>query len=178
MGEEDRRAELISTFIKVFCRYGIDKTTTKKLAEEANLSEAGLYVYFKNKEDILLKCVEWHVRCVKSDIDRMMRGFCFMPEAFIRAVYVYTKSMLHQNRFIFQVLTHPHYSEITKNLRYVMFNSVKETAAEKLKAHMSRETAIAVTLLLNSTLNNYILTQDEDGFETQVRFLLKIFQNE
>lgn len=172
MGEKDRRAELIPIFINVFCKYGIDKTTTKKLAEEASLSEAGLYVYFKNKKDILLQCVGWHIRCVRSEILDLIRKFDTKPDSMAMAVFDYTKTMILQNRFIFQVLTHPHYSEMIPGFRNDMFLGFENLP----ESFVLKDAPRAITLLFNSALNNYILTRDEKGFAIQMDFLLKALQ--
>jgi AcrR family transcriptional regulator len=167
---------LVRLSIKTFCKYGLDKTTTKKLAEEANLSEAGLYIYFKNKDDLLRKCVEEHFRKVKADIDTLLLKFGSSLDAFVKETFYYTKEMLLENRFIFQVLSHPHYSEIIKNLRKYLLDSMKKQTEIMQKLNVPQETGFAAVLLFNSALNNFILTQDEDGFMIQMKFLLKIFK--
>jgi len=155
----------------------LDKTTTKKLAEEANLSEAGLYFYFKNKEELLQKCVEEHFRKAKADIDNLVLKFGSNPDAFVKAVFYYTKEMLLENRFIFQVLSHPHYSEIVKDLRAYLLDGTKKHMAILQKYNLSQKNALGVVLLFNSALNNYILTQDDDSFMIQMDFLLNYLNN-
>ena len=165
---------MVRLSIKAFCKYGLDKTTTKKLAEEANLSEAGLYFYFKNKEELLRKCVEEHFRKVKADIGSLVLKFESDPDAFVKATFCYTKEMLLENRFIFQVLSHPHYSQIVKDLRNHLLDGIKKQTVILQRYNVPEKTALAVILLFNSTLNNYILTQDEDSFMIQMEFLLRI----
>jgi len=176
--EDERRTELIGIFIKAFSKYGLDRATTKKLAAEANLSEAGLYVYFKNKEDLLSKCVEEHFRKVSTDINELAQRYGTAPDTFAKAMFSYTKSMLHENRFIFQMLSHPVYSEMIKDMRKGLVNVIGEQSAMLQRFNLSMETSNAFALLYNSALNNYILTQDEDGFMLQLEFLLKLLENE
>lgn len=152
----------------------MDKTTTKKLAEEANLSEAGLYIYFKNKDELLRRCVEEHFRKVKADIDSLVLESGSSPEALVKAIFNHTKEMLLEDRFIFQVLSHPHYSEITKDLKKCLVEGIKKQAAVLQKFNVRQEAALAAVLLFNSALNNYILTQDEDSFIIQMEFLLGV----
>lgn len=173
---EDRRAELVRLSINTFCKYGLDKTTTKKLAEEANLSEAGLYLYFRNKEELLYKCVEEHFRKVRYGIESLEDEFESNPEALVKAIFNYTKEMLLENRFIFQVLSHPHYSELVKDLRKYLIYSVKGQALVLRKFNIPEKTVHALVLLFNSALNNYILTKDEESFTIQLEFLLGLFK--
>lgn len=169
---EERRNELLNIFIKAFCKYGIDGTTTKKLAAEANLSEAGLYVYFKNKEDILLKCFEYHIQNLMKVTNEFIDKYGSQPDKFVWAMFEYVKSLILENRFVFQVMLHPYYSQLTLDLRKSMLDSI-QIESKALKSYsLSDENANAVILLLNSALNNYIFTHDEAQFRIQVEFLL------
>jgi AcrR family transcriptional regulator len=173
---ESRRDELIKAFIQTFCEYGLDGTTTKRLAKAANLSEAGLYVHFKNKEDILSACVEEHFRDVKDHTEALMKKYGGRLADFVDEMFQYVKSMLLENRFIFQVYSHPYYSELIKGLRCEMLDNIKPQALILQVFGISQETAFTLVLLFNSALNNYILTQDEESFHIQMDFLLKTLE--
>ena len=49
----ERRAEILSAAKELFTRQGFGRVTTRALAERAGLSQTGLYVYFRTKEEIL-----------------------------------------------------------------------------------------------------------------------------
>lgn len=51
--KEKRRQSIIAAAEKVFFTKGIDPATMDEVAEEAELSKGTLYLYFKNKEDLL-----------------------------------------------------------------------------------------------------------------------------
>lgn len=174
---EERVTELLNVFISAFCKYGLDGTTTKKLAAEANLSEAGLYVYFKNKEDIILKCFGYHIHNVMNETGNMAQKYGDNPDKFVFAMFTYVKSLIMENRFVFQVMIHPYYSQLTKELRINMLGNVKMQSEKLQKYFLSKDMAYAIVLLYNSALNNYIITQDEEGFKLQMEFLLKLFRD-
>lgn len=175
---EHRREELIHSFILTFCKYGLDGTTTKRLAEDAGLSEAGLYVHFKNKEDILFCCVEEHFDRVSAETRKLVGLYGDRPEQFISVMFAFVKSMLMENRFIFQVLSHPQYGGGIKNLRSNLISGIKLLQPILGKIGVSQEAGPALLLLFNSALNNYILTQDETGFQMQMEFLLNYIKKE
>ncbi len=50
-----RKAAIIDAAEKIFFPHGIKNTTMDQIAEEAELSKGTLYLYFKNKEDLLLE---------------------------------------------------------------------------------------------------------------------------
>jgi AcrR family transcriptional regulator len=49
-----RRVQILDAAARLFAEKGFHRTTTKDIAEAADVSEGTLYNYFKNKEDMLL----------------------------------------------------------------------------------------------------------------------------
>ena len=49
-------------------RFGYHKTTMSEIAEDAGMSAANLYRYFKNKQDIVAECT---ARCVDERLERL-----------------------------------------------------------------------------------------------------------
>src|SRR6266851_324490 len=49
----ERRGEILAAAKQMFLREGYETVTTRKLAERVGLSQTGLYVYFKSKEEVL-----------------------------------------------------------------------------------------------------------------------------
>jgi AcrR family transcriptional regulator len=47
-----RQGQLLETALKVFARHGFKKTSMEDIAQAAQISRQGLYLHFKNKEDI------------------------------------------------------------------------------------------------------------------------------
>ena len=52
MGHE-RHNEIIAAAKRLFVKHGYENFTTRKLAERVGLSQTGLYVYFKSKDELL-----------------------------------------------------------------------------------------------------------------------------
>ncbi len=173
---EDRQIELMNIFIKAFCKYGLEGTTTKKLAMEANLSEAGLYVYFKNKEDIMKKCVEYIRNEAMKETQVMLKKYGDDPEAFIRAMFHFVNSKLEEERFVLEFMLNPNYRPMVSDLRKELLGSLQQQSEKLQDYYLSKKDGYAMVLLLNSALNNYIFTQDEDGFLIQMNFLLKLIR--
>lgn len=53
-----RRDDILSAAIPVFGRFGFKKTSVDDLAEAAQISKQGLYLYFSSKEEILLAAMQ------------------------------------------------------------------------------------------------------------------------
>lgn len=53
--EGNKEKDILEAAIVVFAKYGYHVAKISKIAEVANVATGSVYVYFKNKEDILLK---------------------------------------------------------------------------------------------------------------------------
>ena len=53
--EGNKEKDIIEAAIKVFAKYGYHNSKISKVAETANVATGSVYVYYKNKEDLLLK---------------------------------------------------------------------------------------------------------------------------
>ena len=120
--------------------------------------------------------MDYHFRCVRGEIAGLVKNFGTNPETLVKATFEYIKSILMENRFIFQAYSHPYYSELIKGLRREMLDNIKPQAAILQASGIPQDTAFTLVLLFNSALNNYILTQDEESFHIQMDFLLNILE--
>jgi len=50
----ESRQKIINVAEKIFSRYGYNGATMRMIAKEANISIGGLYLHFKNKEELSL----------------------------------------------------------------------------------------------------------------------------
>lgn len=53
--EGNKEADIIEAAIEVFAKYGYHNSKISKIAETANVATGSVYVYYKNKEAILLR---------------------------------------------------------------------------------------------------------------------------
>ncbi len=56
MDKIDRRQAIIEAARKRFHHYGVRKTTMQEIAEDMNLAVGTLYLYFKNKDELIVGC--------------------------------------------------------------------------------------------------------------------------
>jgi len=55
------RSEIMNAAVEIISLKGFKSTTTKEIAEKAEMAEGTLYNYFKNKDDILMSIAERYV---------------------------------------------------------------------------------------------------------------------
>jgi TetR/AcrR family fatty acid metabolism transcriptional regulator len=54
----DKRRRILDSAVKVFAKEGFFKARVSQIAEEAGLAPGTVYLYFKNKEDVLISIFE------------------------------------------------------------------------------------------------------------------------
>jgi AcrR family transcriptional regulator len=57
----DKRQRIIEAARKRFRHYGVKKTTMQEIASDAGVAVGTLYVYFRDKDDLLVACTEEYV---------------------------------------------------------------------------------------------------------------------
>ena len=58
---DDKRQRIIEAARKRFRHYGFKKTTMQEIARDAGVAVGTLYLYFKDKDDLLVACTEEYV---------------------------------------------------------------------------------------------------------------------
>ena len=54
----DRRLRVLDAAIGTFSRYGFRKTSMDEVARAAEISRQGLYLYFRNKDDLFREAMQ------------------------------------------------------------------------------------------------------------------------
>lgn len=54
----DKKKEIVRICLKVFIQKGLLNTTSRELSAAINLQNAGIYYYFKSKDDLVIACAE------------------------------------------------------------------------------------------------------------------------
>jgi TetR/AcrR family fatty acid metabolism transcriptional regulator len=74
MKSEDKHRKIIQAAIKVFARKGFYNARVSEIAREANVADGTIYLYFKNKDDILISLFEEEmIKIIKSMKDDLVK---------------------------------------------------------------------------------------------------------
>jgi len=100
---EFREGEIIDAVRRVIVRNGFRKTSMEKVAEEANISKGTLYLYFKNKEDLVRKATERGHEEMARAIENLTQDTITPDDA----IATYVRAMLKfcdQNEILFRAM--------------------------------------------------------------------------
>lgn len=72
---EDKRSKIIEAAIVVFSQRGFYNSTVADVAREANVADGTIYLYFKNKEDLLISIfehsIDFFIQAGLKEIDKL-----------------------------------------------------------------------------------------------------------
>jgi AcrR family transcriptional regulator len=69
-----RQRQIVTAARKRFRHYGIGKTTMQEIAADAGLAVGTLYLYFKNKDDLVAACAEEYVHRHRRRAEAILRS--------------------------------------------------------------------------------------------------------
>lgn len=102
--KHDKYKRIIDAAIKVFSQKGFHKARISDVAEEANVADGTIYLYFKNKDDLLITIFESKL---KEIIDKFTKAIDSEPDPIFklaRFIWLYF-SMMEQHPDLASILT-------------------------------------------------------------------------
>jgi AcrR family transcriptional regulator len=88
---EKRRKQIVEAATELFAKQGFYKTTIKDIAKKAGFSYGVVYLYVKEKEDVLLLVLQQVIHAYAEEIPKAMEGVTDPLERLIRAIESYCR---------------------------------------------------------------------------------------
>lgn len=164
-----RRKEIVKSSIKVFSEMGLDGASIRAIAKGSGISLALLYKYFENKDEIIRECtVTFHER-IQKHITRIVVREINDPDALSNRTVNYIDRVIDICRFLLQVMAHPIYSKMMDDTNILTQNQIEEAANAISDAYgTDPNIALSASILLNSTINDYILKKSRENYFRQM----------
>jgi AcrR family transcriptional regulator len=86
---QERRGEILAAATELFASEGYGRVTTRALADKVGLSQTGLYIYFRTKEDILRAICDQTHEALTKEFDTAIAGARSPEEALRRLIRSY-----------------------------------------------------------------------------------------
>lgn len=172
MQREERKIFYLKCFMKAFSENGIDKTTIKKMARAADMSEASIYQYFKNKDEIIIDCVKLYFDNLQSEIFPVLKNERLTLSQRMEKCLKFCKKNKSQEKFAIQVLTSPSYGKLCAPvMREFHQNLVPVCDVISEQQSVPKDSAYSFLLLFLSVLYSGGIMGDESTLAVQVDFL-------
>jgi AcrR family transcriptional regulator len=98
-----RRREILKAARAIFVEYGFEDTTMERIAERAGISKGTIYIYFKNKSDLLIQAVAE----VLDAVYKMGEGILAKEMLPLNKIKLWISEVMNyfeQNRSFFRIL--------------------------------------------------------------------------
>ena len=104
LGEKNKHHRILNAAIKVFATYGFHKSKISQIAVEAGVADGTIYLYFKNKDDILISLFEENLGRVVHQL-RQEIELLDDPVEKLRRFIEFHMSMMTEHRNLGEVMT-------------------------------------------------------------------------
>ena len=165
-----KREELLEKCFDCFCKYGLEGTSTQKLAEACGMSSGNIFHYFSTKDEIIIKSTAHCMAKVEDDFMANAPENAADIRRFLKEIPYWTAEKHGAKyRFMYQVYSSPKYREYGKeffkgvNVRYRKY-------AEMLsgKLQMPAEYIQGMTYMFVRACVHYALFEDEEYLNLQL----------
>lgn len=153
-----RREQILDAAAELFAEQGFHRTTTRDIANAADIAEGTLYNYFTNKEDLLLALLG-RLGEVRDMELKPAEGLPNAPREYMIHILHQRKENFERNQTVIQsllseILVHPelrvkYYEQVVKPSMFVLERSLAERVEDgSLRPHDPRMIARVVTGLV------------------------------
>lgn len=161
--EQDRRKEIIDLCLDQFVKNGLFKTTSRDLSNALNLQNAGIYYYFKSKDEVIVVCAEEAAFRIENNLivgsfdrfDNIDRLFRELREK--------ADHMAPVMKFFVQVATTPRYDDAMRPVLtrlHERYKNYAQSIADRLHADY-RAVKLYLSMCVTAVTNYMIFNNDE-----------------
>jgi AcrR family transcriptional regulator len=105
--------QLIRSAVKLFVEQGIDATTTKQIAEAADVAEGTIYRHFKSKDELAYSVFLTHLEAFSRELEKVAMPVTGTKEK-IRALVQCYFSFFEEERTLFEYILASEHRELKK----------------------------------------------------------------
>ena len=97
---EERYDQLIACATKVFSKKGFKSTTTKDISKAAGVSEKLIYIHFKSKQELFLKCLTAVEREIATECGSIIHEYRDDPIGCLEQIGLYLFNYLEKKKYL------------------------------------------------------------------------------
>lgn len=153
LSAQERKNQIMSVAIKLFAHKGFEETKTKEIADAAGISEAAMFKYFKSKQEIITRSLEYKFACHKEENKHMFFDLVDIEnqkqKVVLKQIGMKSLEMIEDNIDLVRVILY----SILKN---------PDEMRSYLKAHTREDQRIFKNMTKKGIANNIIKDLDPD----------------
>ena len=91
---DDKKQQILRAAMRAVTRYGIKRTSMEDIANEADISRPAIYQFFRNKDDVIVSCIDLVIEDAFSVANAACIDIC-EPKAKTATFYIAYLSFFH-----------------------------------------------------------------------------------
>lgn len=176
--EQGRRKEIIDLCLDQFVKNGLFKTTSRDLSSALNLQNAGIYYYFKSKDEVIVVCAEEAAFRIENTL--IVDSFDKLDniDNLFHDLRTKADDMAPMMKFFVQVVTTSQYDDAMQpvlkrlNERYKKY---AQSIADKLNAdYLAVKSYLYMCI---TAITNYMIFNDDECCMPQIQLVKNAFNN-
>ena len=160
-----RNEEILFACADVFFEKGIEKATMRNFSEATGYSPATIYQSFKDKREIVERCLSFCVDKRNAIIADIIEKNKTAPDKIFKSLQRKEKELMKWSVVIVRIITSPYYRDMHGNL-----DEVNVTAIEKYSDAFDEDINILL-MLYYTALSYYVITGNEATFRKEEKFI-------
>jgi AcrR family transcriptional regulator len=149
-----RREQILEAAARLFAEKGFHRTTTREIADAADVSEGTLYNYFESKEALLIGIVSYLAESQKLEPD-LAEALPIDARAFLLEILRYRKGFIQENTAMLQAVTSELLADV--DLRQQYRQQVLDPTLSILERHLQSRVNLGHIRPINVPLTTRIL---------------------
>lgn len=119
MNRKDKYHRILESAIKVFADHGFSQSTISQIAKEAGVADGTIYLYFKNKDDILVQFYQYKTRQIFERFKDVVRQAKTAEEKLRALIRVHLQEFQKDRNMaiVYQAETHQGHRRNDENLK-------------------------------------------------------------
>ena len=171
---KDVEKEFLSPSFKYLVKNGLENTSIRELCKVMDISYGSLYYWFEGKDDIYISVVKYGIEKVVGELFEIVFIRMKTPKLFFETFLDEIDRYKNELRLIFQFAASPEYGNAIR----------KQTMDFKPKYSRNIEELVQITgcpvekvtciiYMLMSIVSDYVIWEDREVSDMQMRFLYK-----
>lgn len=185
--QELTKQDIVDAVVAIIDREGIDRVTMSNVAREAGMAKGTVYLYFKDKNELLESVRQHSLEPLKIGIAEILDSDHKPPEKIRRTIRFHLNYFAKHRQF-FRIMIYDHQLAQNKNCRYkdTQFQAFVQRMTETFRQGMeegyfrsfsANSVAIMFIESLIGLINKYLFYEDDNDPEEDAHLLTEVFLN-
>lgn len=168
----NKKKDIVGLCLETFVSKGLFETSTRELSSALQLQNAGLYYYFKSKDEAVIACVEEAISILELSLILPSILALSRSDCSIESIIATADQMSPLTRFVVQAVSSPTYRELLKPVVNSMTNRFHSYSKrfEKDIGCVFDEIEPLIFIFITAIIN-YTVFEDETYIKPQLEYI-------